>query len=206
MGRIFLVRHGQTTWNKANAYIGSTDLPITPQGRREASLVANRLEQNDIAAIYASSLLRARQTAELIAERFDLPVRVADDLREVNYGEWEGVAESEAQQRYPDVFPKWRADPSSVRIPGGETFAELRDRSFPAFMNIAESHRHENVIIVAHKSTNRVILCCLLEMDVNRYREIGQGNSAINIVNSRKDGRLIVEQINDTCHLRLAID
>lgn len=168
--------------------------------------MANRLEKRDIAAIYASSLLRARQTAELIAERFDLPVLVADDLREVNYGEWEGVAESEVQRRYPDVFPKWRADPLSVRIPGGETFAELRDRSFPAFMNIAESRRHENIIIVAHKATSRVILCCLLEMDVNRYREIGQSNSAINIVNSRKDGRLIVEQINDTCHLRLAID
>lgn len=203
MGKIFLVRHGQTAWNRANAYIGSTDLPITSNGREEAALVANRLEEQDIAAIYASSLLRARQTAEVIAERFNLPIRTVHELREVNYGEWEGIPESEVGDRYPDIFPRWRANPMDVRIPAGETFAELRDRAFPAFMGIVESHRDENIAIAAHKSTNRVILCCVLEMDVSRYRQIGQVNSAINVLNLREDGRLIVEQINDTCHLRV---
>jgi len=198
---IFLIRHGEVKWNRENSYIGSTDLPLNAHGRSQAGLVAECLAGRNVSAVYSSDLVRARETAEIIAARLGLPVDTVPDLREVDYGEWEGLTESEVRERYPEVFVEWRLNPSRVRIPGGETFAELRDRAFPAFCRIAQAHAGENIAVVAHKSTNRVILCSILGVDINHYRRIGQGNSALNVIETRKDGRMVVEAINESGHL-----
>lgn len=205
MGTIFLIRHGEVKWNRENSYIGSTDLPLNANGRSQAGLVAECLKHQHVSAIYSSDLIRARETAEIIAARLGLSVNTVPDLREVDYGEWEGLPESEVRKRYPDIFREWRLNPSGVRIPGGETFAELRDRAFPAFCRIAQAHPDENIAVVAHKSTNRVILCCILGIDVNNYRRIGQGNSALNVIETRKDGRMVVQTINESGHLLVPI-
>lgn len=202
MGRIFLVRHGETVWNRASSYIGSTDMPLNETGIRQAALVADRLSAQAIGAVYSSALCRARLTAEVIAGRFGLEVTEIPELNELDYGEWEGVPEADLPVRYPELFKAWRADPANVQAPGGESFNELRDRALPAFMRIADENRHHDIVVVAHKSTNRTLLCCLMEMDINLYRQIGQGNVAINVLNLREDGRMIVEQVNESCHLK----
>lgn len=201
MSKVYLIRHGEVAWNAANAYVGSTDIPLNETGRAQAALLAKRLERDDISAIYASDLSRARETAEIAAERLGLSVMIIPALQELDYGEWEGMPEVELPKRYPELFEAWKADPAKVSTPGGETFAQLRDRAYPAFCRIAEEHPNENVVIVAHKSTNRALLCCLLGMDINRYKQIGQGNAAMNIIERREDGRFVVEQINECCHL-----
>ena len=201
MGTIFLIRHGEVKWNRENSYIGSTDLPLNANGTSQAGLVAEYLERRNVSAVYSSDLIRAHETAEIIAARLGLPVHAIPDLREVDYGEWEGLTESEVRERYPRIFRAWRRDPSGVRIPGGETFAELRDRAFPAFCRIAQAHPDENIAVVAHKSTNRVILCSILGVDINNYRRVGQGNSALNVIETRKDGRMVVQTINESGHL-----
>ena len=201
MGKIFLIRHGEVEWNRRNAYIGSTDLPLNPMEQAQARQLAEYLRSKEISAIYSSDLIRASQTAEIIAARLSLKVNIYPELREVDYGEWEGVPESEVRERYPDFYPGWRANPLEVRTPGGETFGELRDRALPAFIEIAKAHPKDNVAILAHKSANRVILACLLGMDVNRYRQIGQGNSCVNTIEARPDGGLVVESINLRGHL-----
>lgn len=202
MGKVFLIRHGEVEWNRENTYIGATDLPLNSEGRLQADRLADRLECEQISAIYSSDLMRAWHTAEIIAERFGVAVRAVPDLREMNYGEWEGLSESEIRERYGEVHSKWRENPADVRIPGGDTLTELRDRAFPAFCRIVEAHPDGNVAVVAHKSTNRVILCCLLGIEINNYRRIGQGNSALNVIEGRKDGVFMIHSINECCHLR----
>ncbi len=204
MGRIYLIRHGEVAWNAESAYVGSTDIPLNETGRAQAEMLARRLERDDISAIYCSDLSRARETAEIVAERLDLSVVLVPALRELDYGQWEGVPEAEVPKRYPELFNAWRADPSNVSTPGGETFRQLADRAYPAFLAISEQHADENIAIVAHKSTNRTLLCCILGIDINRYKQVGQGNAAVNIIERRKDGRLVVEQINECCHLSRA--
>jgi len=201
MGKIFLIRHGEVEWNRRNAYIGSTDLPLNPMGQAQARQLAEYLRSKEISAIYSSDLIRASQTAEIIAARLSLKVNIRPEMREVDYGEWEGVPESKVRERYREIYPGWRANPVDIRIPGGETFGELRDRALPAFIEIAKAHPKDNVAIIAHKSANRVILACLLGMDVNRYRQIGQGNSCVNTIEARPDGGLVVERINLRGHL-----
>lgn len=201
LAKLYLIRHGEVAWNRENSYIGATDLPLNDQGKKQAALLADRLAHHKIAAVYSSDLTRARETAEIIAERFGLQVITVPAMREVNYGEWEGVSETKLPTSHPDVYHQWRANPTEVRIPGGETFAELRDRALSAFCRIAESHPSEDVVIVGHKSANRVILCCLMGIDINRYKQIGQGNAALNVIERREDGRFVVESVNDAVHL-----
>lgn len=201
MSKIYLIRHGEVAWNAESAYVGSTDLPLNEKGREQARMLAERLVRDDIKAIYCSDLSRARETAEIAAEKLGLSVMIIPALEELDYGEWEGMPEAELPKRYPELFQAWKTNPAEVSTPGGETFRQLAERAYPAFVQIAEAHPDENVAVVAHKSTNRVLLCCMLGMDINRYKQVGQGNAAVNIIERRNDGRFVVEQINECCHL-----
>ncbi|MHB1000912.1 MAG: alpha-ribazole phosphatase [Armatimonadota bacterium] len=202
MGLIYLIRHGEVAWNKEGAYVGATDLPLNETGRKQARLLAEHIKHHQISAIYSSDLQRASETAEIIAEKYTLHVQATPLLREVNYGEWEGLTEAAISSRYPDIFAQWRVNAADTRIPGGETFREMLERSLSVFTRITEDYPDENVLIVAHKSVNRVILCHLLGMDINGYKRIGQENSCVNIVQRRKNGDMVIQTINDRCHLR----
>lgn len=201
MGRVFLIRHGQVEWNAKNSYIGSTDLPLDHTGLNQARLLAEYLATREIAKVYSSDLQRAHQTAGVIASQLEVPLVLCRQLRELNYGAWEGVSESEVARLYPDLYSRWLVEPLSVRIPDGEHLSEFQNRVLPAFQHIASEHREDDIVIVAHKTTNRLILACLLGMDLNRYRQIGQNNACVNTVFIREDGSMSVEVINDTCHL-----
>jgi broad specificity phosphatase PhoE len=201
VGRIFLVRHGQVEWNARNSYIGATDLPLDATGLEQARLLADYLLHKEIVRVYCSSLLRARQTADIIGTRLNVPVIPCSELRELNYGVWEGIPESEVSQRYPDLYSKWLVEPLKVQIPEGELLSDFKDRVLTAFYNIAMEHCENNVVIVAHKTTNRVIIASILGVDINRYRQIGQNNACINTIYVREDGSLSVECINEVCHL-----
>ena len=201
MGLIYLIRHGEVQWNKENTFVGSTDLPLDSTGLHQAARLAEYLEDKALSAIYSSDLIRAMQTAKAIAERVRLSVTPIPELREFDYGEWEGVAEAKVISRYPDLYKQWRADSVGVKVPGGESFGELRDRAFPEFCRIAEAHQQETAAIVGHKSVNRMILCCLLRIDVNLYKRIGQVNAAVNIIRRGDDGTFIVEAVTESGHL-----
>lgn len=199
--RIFLIRHGEVLWNHEHAYAGQTDLPLNELGLAQAETVADFLANKGITGVYSSDLMRARQTAEATGNRIGLPVTTVRALREVNYGEWEGLTEAEIAAQYPETYPEWRLNAANVRIPGGETFAELKDRAYPAFTEIALSQSEGNIAIVAHKSVNRTILCHLLGADVNRYRSIAQENACTNTIQVRDSSRFVVENINVREHL-----
>lgn len=201
MGRVYLIRHGEVAWNKENAYVGVTDLPLNDTGRGQAEMLAGYLQKKNLSAIYSSNLSRAQETAGMISARTGLSVQVVPELHEVNYGDWEGVNEKEIATRWAKEFREWRDEPMSVRIPGGEPFSEMRDRAYEAFRSIAGAHPDENIAVVAHKTVNRVILCCVMGVDPNKYRRIGQGNACVNVIESRKDGSLMVDSINIRCFL-----
>lgn len=203
--RIILIRHGRVAWNAKSAYAGWTDLPLDQLGEKQAELVSERLKSVDVAAVYASDLMRAKRTGETIAKPHNLSVNTDPALREINYGEWEGLGEDEIRASYGDkCFEAWKADPENVSIPGGETFLGLRDRAVPAVERIVAAHPGETVVIVAHKSVNRVLICSWLGLNPGRYRQIEQDNVAIN--SAVFDGnRVVIETVNDVCH-SLAFD
>jgi broad specificity phosphatase PhoE len=136
---LLLVRHGETDWNAEGRLQGHTDRPLNDFGRRQAKALAGRLEGDGITAVYASDLSRARETAEILAERLRLPVATDPDLRERNWGTWEGLTGAE-RDRVEYV---------------GEAHDAHGERVLRAVLRIAELHPGERVVVVTHGGSLR---------------------------------------------------
>jgi alpha-ribazole phosphatase len=152
MTTLLLIRHGQTDWNLEGRYTGQSDVPLNETGREQARELAALLvaEQVPPDVIYASDLERARETAEIIAGRFGLPVQTDGRLREVNQGEWEGMYFPDIVARYAQEFAEREADPLNVAPPGGETVGQVQARVQAAVADMAARYPAQRVAVVAH--------------------------------------------------------
>jgi Fructose-2,6-bisphosphatase len=202
---IYLVRHGQTVWNEEGRLCGSSDVPLSDEGLAQARKLAARLKDIDITAIYSSPLLRARQTAEAIAACHCVEVKVEPDLREIDYGDWEGLKVVDAAERFPELEKLRREDPMRFAAPNGEPMQLFAERVISAIQRIAASHADETVCVVAHQTVNRFILCWILQSphlaDFRFWRQLRQDPACVNLLQVREDGMWRVCLVNDICHL-----
>jgi alpha-ribazole phosphatase len=158
MTTLLLVRHGETDWNRDGRWQGQTDTELNERGREQARALAAELDGETIAAVYASDLARARETAELVATPRGLEVRSDPRLRELNFGGWEGLTTAEIEDRYPDQVARWRADDGSHAFAGGETYVQMGERVVQALSEIAAAHPSETVLVVLHGGPMRGLL------------------------------------------------
>jgi broad specificity phosphatase PhoE len=145
---ILLARHGETDWNRENRFQGHADPPLNERGRAQAGALAERLTSEAVAAIYASPLRRARETAEIIGARIGLSVESVAALREVDVGSWSGLTRAEIEQRFPDGYRRWLG-----YGPGwddGETYEEMGERVLGALGELAARHPAERILVVTH--------------------------------------------------------
>ncbi len=152
LGRVFLIRHGQTDANKAKRIAGYTNEPLNAEGLVQAQTTATILKDKHVDVILSSDLLRARQTAEIIAKEIGAPIIFEEKFRERNYGALEGMHEPEWKL----VAPTLRTD-YTFRPEGGENFADLEHRIREAFFAHREQHANKVVALVAHRGTLRMI-------------------------------------------------
>jgi alpha-ribazole phosphatase len=201
MTKIFFIRHGETVWNKELKYQGHTDILLSDVGLRQAKLVADRLAGEKIDAVYASDLRRAFITAENIAARHNLPVTAVPELREIQFGEWEGLTYEGINQRWPNEYDQLFHRTDEVRIPGGETFRELKERAAGAVAGLVARHPGETIAVVSHGGTIRTIICAALNIHLNHVWDIRQDNTAVNVI-EYYDRRAIITLLNDIHHLQ----
>jgi alpha-ribazole phosphatase len=135
-----------------------------------AEAVAARAARESWVALYASPLLRTRQTAAPVAQRIGLPVEIEPRLREISYGDWEGTPAAEIRRTDADRYRTWVEHPGQVAPPGGETGAAVAARAVPAVEEIVRRHPDGRVLVVAHKTTIRIIVCSLLGIALDLYR------------------------------------
>src|SRR5688572_3029365 len=166
-----MVRHGQTAASRENRFSGSSDPPLTPIGELMAEAFARAYAPLTWDAIYTSPMLRTRQTAEALSRHTGVAPTVEDGLKEVEYGEWEGLRQDEVKARWPDAFEYWASDVASRGTPGGETAFHVAARAMRVVEEIRSRHERGNVLLVSHKATLRVITCALLGLDVRLFRE-----------------------------------
>lgn len=200
---LYLIRHGETDWNVERRCQGFSDSPLNETGRRQAEATARRLSNIEIEAVYSSSLGRAHVMARAIAKYHKVPVRKSDALRELNQGEFEGLALSELMENHSEFLQQWFRDPADLKIPGGESMRELQDRAWSALEEIVGRHNDGNVVVVSHNLCNMALLCRIMKLDLADFRRIQQDVAAINIVEF--GGRWphpVVLRLNDTCHLQ----
>jgi probable phosphoglycerate mutase len=199
--RIFLIRHGATTLTAEDRFAGSTDVPLSDEGRDQVRRLAARLSREKIAAVYASPLGRTAETAALLAEPHGLEVRKCDGLREISHGHWEQLTRREVDERFPAESAAWEADPYTYAPPGGESGLGVTARALPALLEIVRTHPGAQVIVTSHKATIRLLLSSLLGFDPRRYRDnLDQSPAALNIIDFKNPVRARLTLFNDTSH------
>ena len=201
MLRIFLIRHGETEWNRQNRLQGNSDIHLSPEGFHQAITLAEHAPFHHIDAIYSSDLTRAMSTANILAERFNLTVKKMPELRETNFGDWEGRSIRELADESPKAFGKFFTDPERCHPPHGETFLECQARVMIGIREIIAKHDDQNIIAVSHGAAIRLILGAALDMPIHKMWAIAQFNMALNVLRV-DDGDLTVELMNSTEHLR----
>ena len=200
MTKVILVRHGQTLWNLVMKYQGHCDVALTEKGVEQAMLAAQRLASEKITAVYASDLGRALKTAECIAQKHNLLVTAVPELKEINFGEWEGLTYEGANSQWTEEMSLLFTHPDEVIIPGGETFREVKERATGALAKIVAQHPDETIVVVSHGGTIRTLLCAALNIHLNYLWKIKQDNTAINVLEYH-DGEVMVSLVNDVHHL-----
>jgi len=198
--RIILVRHARTFWNDQGKYGGHTDVGLDELGREQIRKVAQRLKKYAVKAVYTSDLQRAYETAWAIAKTHNLPVERFCDLREINFGQWEGKTYQEIVQEDQKIMESWLKDPFNTCIPEGETMSEMQKRVCRCLLEIVQKHPEETVVVVTHAGPIWTIISYILEVPLQYYWRIKQSNTAVNIIDFYQ-GQGIIFLLNDISHL-----
>ena len=200
---LYLVRHGATEYNEARPPLlqgQRIDACLSARGRQQAESAAQRLAAEPVARVYASPLLRARQTAEAIARRHGLAVQPADDLIEVDVGQWEGHTWEDIARVDAEAYRLFTVDAGTNPYLGGENLAAVRTRVVAAMERILADNVGRLVVVVAHNVVNRVYLAHLLQMPLAHYRSISQENCGLNLLRYHQ-GQVRAVTINAIDHL-----
>ncbi len=200
---IFLVRHGETVWNRDKIFRGTSDIPLNHNGREQAKLAAKALKSCEIDFAYTSPLSRAVETARIVLEPHNIEASVHEGLLDLDYGDWTGRKDTDVAKKWPEEYTAWNSRPDSLRIPGGDTLKEIYDRAFGCIEEITQKHDNQTVALFAHRVVNKLLLIGTLGLGLDRFLFIMQGNCCINRF-ERTEGGYIIDYINDTSHIRNA--
>jgi len=205
MKTLYIIRHGETEWNKIGRYQGITDVPLNDNGIAQAKACANALKNVHFDRILSSDLSRALVTAEMIRGNRNIDITIDPRMREIDFGDWEKLLFSEIEERWPGLIDQMYRRPDIVKVPNGESFQEVQDRAWSAvsdFLN--ENNEDETILITCHGGTIRTILCKLLDISISHCWNFSQGNTAINRVFYNGMGESdhnILNLLNDTAHV-----
>ncbi|MHB0858044.1 MAG: histidine phosphatase family protein [Anaerolineae bacterium] len=220
---LLLVRHGQTAWNSEERFRGRTDLPLDDLGVRQAEALARLIERDYVpAAVLTSPLQRAVQTAAPIAvsaepamrametvvrsvggdgPALSLSIRADRGLMDLDYGVWSGLTTEEAEEHYPDLYAAWMERPNTVRFPGGEALVDVRERAMELVGRLLNEYAEQEIVLVTHLMVCRVLLCALLDIDLDHYSRFRVDNASLTRLDVERGVATLITA-NETCHLR----
>ena len=197
----YIVRHGQTNWNILGKTQGHGNSDLTSQGIEQAQDLANEIKKFNIDYIYSSDLGRAVETAQIVADKLNIEVQKTTALREMGFGVWEGLLIDEIKKDHNDTYTTWRNQPHLVDIPKGETLHIIKERVDKFIAQLNEKYDNKNILLVSHSVTVRVMLLSFLNSSMENIYRIKQDNTALNIVEFRDYGPVVVK-MNDTTHIK----
>jgi len=197
---IYIVRHGQTEWNLLGKTQGHGNSDLTPKGIEQAELLADSMTKYPIDYIYSSDLGRAYQTAEIIGNKLNIEVEKTEALREMNFGTWEGRIIKDIIEEDPELYKMWRNEPHLAKIPQGETLSQIKKRTDAFIKEINEKYDGKHIVLVTHSLCARIMLLSFLDSDVKNIYRINQANTALNIIELRDYGPVVMK-MNDTTHI-----
>jgi alpha-ribazole phosphatase len=202
--KVYLIRHGETLWNREGRCQGITDIPLTEKGHRQARSIGEALRGEPLSLVLSSPLARARETAAVIAEPHGLTVETATELQEWNQGELEGLAGPELLGNHKAFFELWFKDPAGTAPPGGEPLQALQDQAWAVIDALRERSLNGPIAVVSHNMTIGTILCATLGLDlayIHRLRLNVGSRSTIEFVPLGLFSAWVLTALNDRSYL-----
>ena len=201
MTRLVLVRHGETEWNRLGRYQGQSDIALNARGLAQAENLGKRLASEKIDAVYCSDLRRAKQTIRPLILGNKNKVTYSKELRELNFGDFEGKYFEEIKDSYIPLAQSWRDGNLEVTAPGGETLAQLGQRITCFADQISEKHSNETVLVVAHGGPLQMMICYLIDIDIQYWWRFHLDTASLSVVDVRHEWN-VLSLMNGTAHLR----
>lgn len=199
--RIYMVRHGATQLSTEDRFAGAVDIELSEEGKFQAARLAERLADDQIAAVYASPMKRTIQTATILAIPHNIPVIQRDGLREIHHGHWESMRRADVEAQFSDEYAAWEEDPFTFAPQGGEAGVNVIARALPILREIVLEHRGHNVLVVSHKATIRLLISSLLGFDARGYRDrLDQSPACLNVLDFKDTVRARLMLFNDVSH------
>jgi alpha-ribazole phosphatase len=199
----YLIRHGETSWNKDNRIQGWTDISLSELGLKQAEVLAHALKQIPVQQVYSSDLARAYQTALAYQQLSGHQIVLDQDLREIHFGSWEGKTWQEIITENKDEYGSGLYDNPDSRTHMGESMNMFKARASLHFKNIVQKHPNDNVLIFTHGGNIRMILLDLLNQEIDFKHHIQIDNASVTVIERTSDGTLSIVCQNDTRHLKL---
>jgi broad specificity phosphatase PhoE len=199
MMKIYIVRHGETQWNKEEVFRGRKDISLNETGKKQAERVGLYFSYRHINRIVSSPLARARQTAEAISNIISIAIETMEELTDFNFGIWEGLPLREVEKRFPADFAIWKTSPEKLRIENGDTLAMVRNRISAGLANIT-SGQEGAVVIVTHRVICKIIVLYALGIGNEHFWDMKYDPGSITLLDRENDKYTLIFS-NDTCHL-----
>ena len=208
--RIFLIRHGETNWNKEGRFQGQIDIPLNHNGKNQARKTFEYLKNISFNKAFSSSMNRPYETAQIILQNNkDIKIKKIDSLVEISHGLWEGKLEEEIKEKWPLLLKNWRDKPEEVIMPEGESIKKVSERSIEAFNKICLLQKNNDLtLLVAHDAVNKTLICNILGLNYSNIWMIKQGNGGITVIDLFNDPEKspVISALNITTHLGGIID
>ncbi len=199
--KIYLIRHGQTEWNKDRKLQGSMDIPLNETGIDQAKKLADKLKRYNIEHIYTSPLSRAFDTAQEIKKVFGCSITQLDSLKEIDFGIWQGHTVAENKAIYGGLVARWEQDPTFDAGYGIESYFSVQQRAYQTLTEIGNGV-YDEVAVITHGAWIKSVICKLLHIPLSKRFCFDVGNTSFNILDYNKEhGKFQVKTLNEVSHL-----
>jgi len=200
---LYLLRHGQTEWNRETIFRGRKDIPLSGEGREQAKLTAEVFKKADIKKIFSSPLIRAMDTAEIVGSALDKKPEIVEGLIDLDFGNWEGKPLEWVKEKYQEEYYMYKNHPENAVIPGGENLLDCFNRVGETISGIIKSIQEQeaSIILVSHRVILKMAVLWLLGLGVSKFWKIQLDTCSITRFTIR-DNMNIICGLNDTCHLQ----
>ncbi|MEW5951072.1 MAG: histidine phosphatase family protein [Elusimicrobiota bacterium] len=193
MKRVFLIRHGETDWNKMKIFRGSSEVPLNETGRKQVKRLGKYFSNIDLELIYSSPRIRAFDTAFAVSNG-KIDIVKEEGFADINRGEWEGLSHKQVKRKWPCLYNKWFSRPQNMKFPKGESIEAVKRRSAKSFDTAVRGK--ENIAIVSHHVTLRILLCSILGLESAFFRKMELYTASVTELRLER-GIWVLHKLND---------
>ncbi len=199
--RLYLIRHAETNLNTDNRYLGKTDVSLNSKGIVQAEFMRKLVKNLSIDVFFTSPLKRTRETCEIMLKGKSMPMKVHNELSEINFGLWEGLTYDEVKAKYSNQLEMWERNPLVNKPSQGETMTEVLSRVSTFYNEMLDSYREKAIAIVSSGGVLNILLCFLFQIKPKALWQFSLSAASFSKILIHPDNQVILTLLNDTSHL-----